>query len=416
MPWLEPDRSGSYHIAFRFNGRRYRRSLKTHDAREAELLVARVEDNLRLIERGRIVVPGDVDVATFLMSDCRVGGPAPKHATVETLTRLFEVYFERVGSDKLEESTLEGMRIHRKHLERVLGKRLCLATANADTLQGYIDERSTEKVRGKRLISPATTKKEIVTLRTVWNWASHLDLIAKPYPGKKLTYPKVEGKLAFRTLAEVEQRIARGGVTEDYAAEMWESVFLSTEELADFLKYVKEHAQEPYAYLLLIFAAHTGARRSEMMRSEIDDVDLHSGTMNIRERKRVRGTRSTRSVPMSQLLEAAAREWLRMHPGGRYTFPELVTTIPATKTSEAKTELNVDRAHDIFRRTVAGSRWQRLSGYHVLRHSFCSNCAASGIDQRVIDAFVGHLSPDTVRRYRHLLPRQARHSIDSVFG
>lgn len=61
MPWLEPNQSRSFHIVFRYLGRRYRRSLKTRDGREAELLAARVEGNLRLIERGRIVVPDDVD-------------------------------------------------------------------------------------------------------------------------------------------------------------------------------------------------------------------------------------------------------------------------------------------------------------------------------------------------------------------
>jgi integrase len=415
MPWLEPDQSGSFHVAFRFNGRRFRRSLKTSDRREAERLAARVEDNIRLIERGRIVVPSDVDVATFLMSDCRIGGTAPKRAGAETLTQLFAVYFEQVGSDKLEESTLQGMRIHRGHLERLLGKRLCLAATNAATLQSYIDKRSKEKYRG-RLISPATIKKEIVTVRTIWNFAWHLEFVGKPYPGKKLAYPKTEARLPFRTLAEVEERIARGNLHPDYVAQMWESVFLSTEELAEFLSHVKAHAEEPYAYLLFMIAAHTGARRSEILRSEIDDLDLHSGTINIRERKRVRGARSVRSVPMSQQLECAIREWLKVHPGGQHTFPELVRAVSSSRTSAAKVELLVDRAHDIFRRTVADSRWQNLSGYHMLRHSFCSNCAASGIDQRVIDAFVGHLSPDTVRRYRHLLPRQARHSIDSVFG
>lgn len=75
MPWLIPNDSGSYHVAFRYLGRKYRRTLRTGDRREAECLLARVEDNLRLIERGRIVIPSDVDVASFLMSDCRIAGP-----------------------------------------------------------------------------------------------------------------------------------------------------------------------------------------------------------------------------------------------------------------------------------------------------------------------------------------------------
>src|SRR5205823_5932178 len=48
-----------------------------------------------------------------------------------------------------------------------------------------------------------------------------------------------------------------------------------------------------------------------------------------------------------------------------------------------------DEAHDHLKRTLAGSKWQALKGYHVLRHSFISCLAADGVDQRVIDDFVG---------------------------
>ena len=40
MPWIEQDPSGFFHFAFRFQGRRFRRSLKTRNRREAELLSA----------------------------------------------------------------------------------------------------------------------------------------------------------------------------------------------------------------------------------------------------------------------------------------------------------------------------------------------------------------------------------------
>ena len=39
---------------------------------------------------------------------------------------------------------------------------------------------------------------------------------------------------------------------------------------------------------------------------------------------------------------------------------------------------------------VDGSKWQVLLGWHVLRHSFASNCAAKGVDQRLIDEWMGH--------------------------
>ena len=39
-----------------------------------------------------------------------------------------------------------------------------------------------------------------------------------------------------------------------------------------------------------------------------------------------------------------------------------------------------------------------------------------GVDLRTIDAWVGHLSPEMVRRYRHMLPDQQKSAIDLAFG
>ena len=60
----------------------------------------------------------------------------------------------------------------------------------------------------------------------------------------------------------------------------------------------------------LAFAAHTGARRSELMRMRIDDVDLDAGTAIIREKKKNRGKRTTRRVPVSGFLKSTLQTWL----------------------------------------------------------------------------------------------------------
>jgi hypothetical protein len=38
------------------------------------------------------------------------------------------------------------------------------------------------------------------------------------------------------------------------------------------------------------------------------------------------------------------------------------------------------------------------------------------VDQRLIDAWVGHTTEEMRRRYRHLLPNQERQAIQTVFG
>ena len=57
-----------------------------------------------------------------------------------------------------------------------------------------------------------------------------------------------------------------------------------------------------------------------------------------------------------------------------------------------------------------------MKGWHCLRHSFISNLASQGIDQRIIDDFVGHTTEQMRRRYRHLFPDVKQAAIDAVFG
>ena len=71
--------------------------------------------------------------------------------------------------------------------------------------------------------------------------------------------------------------------------------------------------------------------------------------------------------------------------------------------------------------TISSEHWQVPSGLIFVAGTsfaipFVSNCAAKGIDQRIIDDWVGHLSLEMVRRYRHLLPDQRQAAINSVFG
>jgi integrase len=75
-----------------------------------------------------------------------------------------------------------------------------------------------------------------------------------------------------------------------------------------------------------------------------------------------------------------------------------------------------DEAGDHLRRTLRNSRWDVIKGWHIARHSFASNCAAKGIDQRLIDRWLGHTTEEMRRRYQHLIPNQEQEAIGMVFG
>ena len=85
--------------------------------------------------------------------------------------------------------------------------------------------------------------------------------------------------------------------------------------------------------------------------------------------------------------------------------------MPSTE-DESLEALTCDQARDQFRRTFAKSKWEKVKGFHVLRYSFASNLASKGVDQRIIDLWMGHQTEEMRLRYRHLLPTMRRSAIE----
>ncbi len=421
MAWNERDASGIYFVCFRFGKKRFKRSLKTDNKDEADDLTRSLERTLRDVQRGRLALPDDADVVTFLLSDGRVASSP----VVEQLSLkgLFAAYFAGLPTGSLEQTTIKGMELHRDHLVRYFHPSFTAQSLSHQDLQGYVASRS---------VSGATIKKEVVTLRTVWNWAVRAKLLKGVFPGKGLKYPKSTEKPPFMSLAEVEERNDES---------LWECVYLTVEEISELLGHV-QHAEHSFIYPMFVFAAHTGARRSEILRARIEDVDVKNGWVTIRERKRAHDQKTTRRVPMSAVLQHVLKEWLARHPGGNALFchasevtrskkrsrttghagHDRPTTLDARLATVRPREarriepLTADEMRDHFKRSLANSRWSKIHGWHVFRHSFISALAAKGIDQRIIDEFSGHQTEEQRRRYRHLLPTKTKEAISSVFG
>jgi integrase len=325
-------RGDQFRIVFRFAGQRLSRSLKTTSEKAAVACVARLEDNLRRAELGLLTVPDDADVVSFLLSDGRSNGK-PKLPAIRSLKQLCEGYVESLPAGAIEESTLEGMEIQMRHLRRILGDDFAIRSLELADLHRYVDQRSREKGRRGRTVSAVTIKKDLTAFSTLWTWARHMGAVEKPFPKRGLKFPKTTEKPAFQTIQEIERKIARGGLTEAEEADLWDFVFLTLPDIAELLTYVARTARHPFIYPMFVFAAHTGARRSEMMRSRIDDIDLATGTVIIHEKKRARGKLTTRRVPLSPMLSNVLGQWLSRHPGGSYTFC-LEADVPRSRTKK----------------------------------------------------------------------------------
>lgn len=419
MAWIDQGSTGVFNLRFRYDGQHYTRSLQTSDEREAKDLLGQARQTLRNIKLGAIAVPEDADLATFILSAGKTGSVA-KPKPIPTLTEMMNAYFASLPEGGLERSTIDGMKIHQKQLESLIGSKKRVSDITKETLQDYINARSKQKAKpkaedGKR-VSAVTVKKAIVTLRTIWNWAIEMKMISRTFPGRKLMYPKGREKQPFQTREEIERQLKGLSAIErmQVEPELWESLYLTDKEIDELLKYVEKHARQPFIYPLFVAAAHTGPRRAELARAAPWDVDLAGGYINYHERKKSHDKRTQRRVPLSALLKRVLTKWLKEHPGGSALFCQSESNRKKQRTGPTPVTRNELQHH--LKETLAGSKWQVVKGWHVLRHSFISVLASKGTDQRIIDDFVGHCTEEQRKRYRHLYPNVTRQAINNAFS
>jgi integrase len=433
-------RNQIFRVVFMHAGRKYGYSLDTGDRPTAEALRGGVEKTLMLIEQKALRLPDGADVVSFVRNGGRIEEEA-KPTPPLPLSQFTEQYLDTHGQGAMEENSLATIRIHLGHFKETLGERFSLRGLTLADLQEHVNRRMKKKYRGKPL-SPATLKKEVASFRAAWNWAMLTGLVSGPFPSKGLVFPKSDEKPPFRTWQEIERTIATGGLSEHEQADLWECLYLRKEEIEHLLAFVKEQAAHGWIYPLFCTAAHTGARRSELLRIEVTDVNFEADLILIREKKRSRKQRTTRHVSLTPFLKEVLKDWLTIHPGGKFLFCQAGVVARSRKRSRTtghkgeKTRatalkerlatvtkreprgclaITANEAHDHFRRTLQASKWGVLKGFHVLRHSFISCLAAAGVDQRIIDEFVGHQTDEQRKRYRHLLPDLKQKAITTAF-
>lgn len=438
MPGLQK-KGDAWYCTFRYRGQRKNFTIGKVSEAEARAKSSQVDYLLMRLSQGLLNLPPGGDIVAFVRHDGNIPAEqdAPPTRGEPTLADLRDRYLE-THSPSLEYHTLRGIRRHFRHLGRLLGEGFPIRKLSLADLQGYVDKRI--KAKGRRgTLNPATIRKEIVTLRTAWNWGVRMKIVSEPYPYKGLRYPKTDEKPPFQNRQEIERQLP--GLTPDKQDELWEALYLTLPEIDRLLAYAKEHALHPWIYPLVATAAHTGARKGELLRMRIADVDFAAGIVTVKEKKRAHDRRTTRRVPLSDTLTGILKDWLASHPGGTFLFAQSEEVERSKKRSRTTGHLWKDRpgqmklrlagvrererpgilpiteeeCHHHFKQTLKGGEWEVVN-LHGLRHSFISAMASKGVDQRIIDEFVGHQSEEQRRRYRHLYPAVLQDAIRTVFG
>jgi integrase len=216
----------------------------------------------------------------------------------------------------LEANTLTTTRIHLNHLVATLGAQFPLRGLATADLQRHVDRRKAMKTKRGRFLSPVTIRMEVAGLRAAWKWALNMGLVTGDLPFRGLVYPKSDERPPFMTRAEIER------APEAERDDLWDVLYLTKDEVTALLCHVRDHAAHEWIYPMVCTAAHTGARRAELLRMRVNDVDFDSATPSvlIRKRKRSKGRRTTRRVPRSTELANVLRSWLASHTGGPSLF------------------------------------------------------------------------------------------------
>lgn len=162
----------------------------------------------------------------------------------------------------------------------------------------------------------------------------------------------------------------------------------------------------PVIRVIVLVAAATGLRQSELLGLRWRDVDWEARRIRVRNAF-VRGEHSgdgksdlstRRSVPMADLVVAALRAWSERTP---YRAPDdLVFAHPETGRPVDRTKLS--------RRfkEACGDAEVRVIRFHDLRHTFATRLAASGQPLRFIQELLGHADAKTTQIYAHYAPSE----------
>ncbi|SBW26271.1 Tyrosine recombinase XerD [Candidatus Protofrankia californiensis] len=150
-----------------------------------------------------------------------------------------------------------------------------------------------------------------------------------------------------------------------------------------------EGSRQLRAVALLELLYGTGARISEAVGLDVDDLDLDTASVRLRGK----GGR-TRVVPLGRYAgEALAAYLVRARP-----VLASRRASPAVFLSRRGTRLSRQSAWTVLRTAAVAAGVEGVSP-HVLRHSFATHLLDGGADVRVVQELLGHVSVSTTQIY-----------------
>jgi integrase len=298
----------------------------------------------------------------------------------KTVAEAGKIWVETAELDGLEQSTVESYAAHlRLHIAPAIGtKKLCDLTKG--DVQAFSDHLR------KAGMSSAMVKKVLASLGSLIAEAVDRDLVARNV---------VRDVTRSRKRRKISREKAKLKVGVDIPTPHEVSAILA-------------HAKGRWRPLLLA-AAFTGLRASELRGLRWTDVDLKANKLHVTQRADKFGKigppkseAGKRNVPFGPMLCNTLKEWKLACPKGELVFPN--------------TRGNVEALPNILQRglmpTVAAAGLvdsegrPKYTGMHCLRHFYASWCIDRQLPPKVIQERMGHSTiSETFDTYGHLFPK-----------
>jgi len=216
------------------------------------------------------------------------------------------------------------------------------------------------KAHRSKEVKPATTNRDLSTLRHLLNTAVKWEMLAvSPY--KNIRFLRVDN---------VQDRI------------------LSDEEVGKLLRSCNGHV-----YSIVLTALHTGMRLNEILTLKWSNIDLEQKGITLINTKNNR----TRKIPINSVMM------------------ELLSGIKAKSNSEYvfvfdRSNLPVASIKTAFNKAIKRAGIPHLK-FHSLRHTFSSNLVKAGVDLVTVKDLLGHQSITTTMRYAHSAPESKQRAV-----
>lgn len=187
---------------------------------------------------------------------------------------------------------------------------------------------------------------------------------------------------------------------------------------AEELKTICSKASGDWKYMIAI-GLFTGLRLTDVVHLKWSDITDRI-TVAPAKVKRRKGSKAKIEIPIHEALVGLLDDLRRVRGGSPsgYLFPKIVAQYDKSAPSISLEFRNFLR-DECNISTTAGAdeesprkRRACAKGFHSLRHSFVSLCAASGVPQATTQKLVGHASPAMTQLYSHATKEQERKAIN----